>query len=253
MNTFEPLDTLDGKVAVITGAMGGIGYETAKRLASKGARIVGIVRRNLEDAQAKLNELPNSQLNHLAVQADVTSTEQLREAYKIISELKRCDVLVNTVGKTIRIPWPDLHLLTDDFFDKVTKDNLRSYYATIRTFYPLLKETPESVIVNIGSMAGQRGGGSNMAYAAAKAGVDSLTRSLSQTINPIRVMGVSPGAVDTGFVPNQKPGYYEGVAQSTPLQRAPTVTDVAAAVEACITLLRFTTGQTINVDGGRWV
>jgi 3-oxoacyl-[acyl-carrier protein] reductase len=138
-------------------------------------------------------------------------------------------------------------------FDKVTQDNLRCYFSTIRTFVPLLRATPESVIVNIGSMAGQRGGGSNLAYAASKAGVDSLTRNLSQTIAPIRVMGVSPGAIETGFVPNPADGYYEQVAKSTPLKRVPTVVDVASAVEASIMLLRFTTGHVINVDGGRWI
>ena len=251
--TFEPLDNLNNKVVVITGVTGGIGYEAAKRLSAKGARIVGIVRRNLAEAQAKLNLLPNSHLSHLAVQADVTDKEQLRAAFKLIEPIGQCDALINTVGKTIRIPWHDLHLVTDDFFDKVTQDNLRSYYSTIRTFYPMLKKTEGSVIVNIGSMAGQRGGGSNLAYAAAKAGVDSLTRSLSQAIAPVRVIGVSPGAVDTGFVPNQAAGYYEQVAKGTPLKRVPTVTDVAAAIEASIMLLRFTTGQVINVDGGRWV
>jgi 3-oxoacyl-[acyl-carrier protein] reductase len=251
--TFEPLENLNGRVVIITGAMGGIGYATAQRLAKQGARIIGIVRRNLDEAQQKLNELPNSHLEHMAVLADVTNKEQLREAYAKISPIGRCDVLVNTVGKTMRIPWQDVHLLKDEFFDKVTQDNLRSYFSTIRTFHPLLKKTDESIIVNIGSMAGQRGGGSNLAYAAAKAGVDSLTRSLSQSLAPIRVMGVSPGAIDTGFVPNPAEGYYDRVAESTPLKRGPSVVDVASAVEASVMLLRFTTGQVINIDGGRWV
>ena len=251
--SFEPLENLDGKVAVVTGAMGGIGFATAKRIANKGARIVGIVRRNLEEAQARLNSLPNSHLNHIAVLADVTVKEQVMEAFAIVKEMGRCDILVNTVGQTRRIPWENLDMLSDDFYDKVLKDNLRSYYTTIRTFYRLLKETPESVIINIGSTAGQRGGGSNMAYASAKAGVDSLTRSLSQTIAPVRVMSVSPGAVRTNFVPNPAQGYYESVERTTPLKRVSTPEDVAAAVEACVTLLRFTTGYVINVDGGRWV
>lgn len=251
--SFEPLDDLNGRVAVITGVMGGIGFATAKRLANKGARIVGIVRRNLDEAQQRLNSLPNSQLNHIAILADVTSKDQLKDALAIVKEIGRCDILVNTVGQTKRIPWEHLDMLSDDFYDKVLRDNLRSYFSTIRTFVPLMKELPDAVIVNIGSTAGQRGGGSNMAYASAKAGVDSLTRSLSQTIAPIRVMSVSPGAINTGFVPNPSPGYYETVQKTTPLKRVCTVEDVAAAVEACVTLLRFTTGYTINVDGGRWV
>lgn len=252
--SFEPLDNLNEKVAIITGVTGGIGYATAQRLAAKGARIVGLVRRNLNEAQEKLNQLPNPELGHIAILADVTDNQQLKEAFKTVnSTIGRCDILVNNAGRTIRIPWNELHLMSDELFDRMTRDNLRSYFSTIRTFYPLLKDTPESVVINIGSMAGQRGGGSNLAYAASKAGVDSITRSLSQHICPVRIMCVAPGAVDTGFVPNQPPGLYETVAETTPLKRAASVTDVAAAVEACVTLLRFTSGQTINVDGGRWV
>jgi len=251
--TFSPLDNLDGKVVVITGAMGGIGYASATRLAAKGARIIGIVRRNIEEAQAKLNQLPNPELNHLAVLADVTNKEQLKAAFKQVSEIGRCDVLINNAGKTIRIPWQDTHLLSDDMFDRITRDNVRSYFSVIRTFVPLLKATEESVVVNISSVAAQRGGGSNLAYCAAKAGVDSLTRNLSQSIAPVRVVSVSPGGIDTGFVPNPADGYYDHIAKATPLKRGPTVEDVAAAVEAVVTLLRFTNGQVINVDGGRWV
>jgi len=251
--TFRPLDNLDGKVAVITGVAGGIGSATALRLAARGARIVGIVRRNLADAQTQLDALPNSHLNHLAVLADVTVKDQVKEAYKVVSDIGRCDILVNTAGETRRIPHSELQLLSDSMFDTMLTNNLRSYYTVIRVFVPLLESTPESVIINIGSMAGQgSGSGSNLAYCAAKAGVDSLTRTLSASLAPkIRVMGVSPGAVQTGFVPNPSDGYYNIVAKNTPLKRVTTAEDVAAVVEACTTLLRFTTGNVIAVDGGK--
>lgn len=250
--TFKPLDNLDGRVAVITGVMGGIGSATAQRLAARGARIIGIVRGKLEDAQAALDRLPNNHLQHLALLADVTIKEQIKDAFEVVAKIGRCDILVNTVGQTRRIPHTELHLLSDSFFDAMLTSNLRSYFTVIRTFAPLLKSTPESVIINIGSMAGQGSGtGSNLAYCAAKAGIDSLTRTLSASLAPVRVMGVSPGALQTKFVPNPAPGYYDNIAKGTPLQRAGTVEDVAAAVEACTTLLRFTTGNVIAIDGGR--
>jgi NAD(P)-dependent dehydrogenase (short-subunit alcohol dehydrogenase family) len=251
--TFKPLDSLDGQVAVITGAMGGIGYATAQRLSARGARIFGIVRRDVEQAQAKLNELPNADLKHTALLADVTSKDQLKEALAAITQdAGKCNILVNTHGRTRRIPHEHLQMLSDDFFDQMLQENLRSYFSVIRTFEPLLKSTNESLIVNIGSLAGQgNGGGSNLAYVCAKAGIDALTRNLAKAMAPVRVMGVNPGILETKFVPNQRPELYEYTVKQTPLKRIPTVEDIGAAVEACATLLRFTNGHVIAVDGGR--
>ena len=249
--TFQPLDNLNGKVVVITGMMGGIGFAVAERLAANGARIVGIVRRDIEKAQKAIDTLANAHLNHMVVCADLLDDDQLKLAYTEIKKLGKIDVLVNTVGKTFRYPPTDLDLITDDFFDKTLQNNLRTYYSAIRTFAPLLRDTPESVIVNIGSTAGYRGGGSNIAYSAAKAGIDCLTRTLASSMAPVRVMSVNPGAVLTNFVPNRDENYYKLVKTTTPLQRVATVVDIASAVEACITLLRFCTGQVIVVDGGK--
>jgi NAD(P)-dependent dehydrogenase (short-subunit alcohol dehydrogenase family) len=252
--TFKPLDTLAGQVVVITGAMGGIGYATAYRLANRGARIIGIVRRDLAEAQDKLNQLPNADLSHVAILADVNDKSQVVAAVKqVMAVAGQCNMLINTIGQTTRIPHDKLELLTDDFFDEVVQNNLRSYYTIIRSFVPLMRKSPEGLIVNIGSTAGQNAGnGSNMAYCAAKAGVNSLTRNLSRVLAPnIRVVGVSPGALATKFVPNVADGFYEGVVAGTPLKRVPTVEDVAATIEGVATLLRFITGTVITVDGGR--
>lgn len=254
--TFEPLDDLGNQVVVITGVMGGIGFATATRLAQRGARIIGIVRRNVEEAQSRLDTLPNSQLNHFAVLADVTNEEQMKVAVKqVLIKAGKCNTLVNTAGSTFRIPHQDLDRLTDEFFDDIVKNNLRSYFTVIRAFTPLLKKSQNALIVNVGSVAGTNaGGGSNMAYCAAKAGIDSLTKNLSRALAPtIRVMGVNPGALATNFVPNTVPGYLDAIANTTPLKRVPTVEDIAAAIEACATLLRFSTGNILTIDGGRTI
>ena len=103
------------------------------------------------------------------------------------------------------------------------------------------------------SAAGTTSRGSNVAYAAAKAGIDALTRSLALHMAPVRVLSVSPGAISTNFVPNPVDKYYEMMARTTPLRRVTSVVDVAATVEACVMLLRFCSGIVITVDGARHV
>jgi NAD(P)-dependent dehydrogenase (short-subunit alcohol dehydrogenase family) len=251
---YKPLDNLDGQVSVITGAMGGIGFATAARLATRGARIVGIVRRDVGAAQERLNSLPNSHLDHHAILADVTDKSQVGDAVKKVMAIAgQCNILINTHGQTRRVPHERIDLLSDDFFDDALQKNLRSYFTVIRAFVPLMKKSQEGLIVNIGSAAGQNAGsGSNIAYCSAKAGIDALTRNLSRVLAPdIRVVGVSPGALATKFVPNITDEFYQGVIKGTPLKRVPEVEDVAATIEAVATLIRFTTGNVITVDGGR--
>lgn len=254
MMTYKPLDNLNTQVAVITGAMGGIGFATATRLANCGARIIGIVRKDLEDAQNKLNTLSNNHLDHRAILADVNDKSQVSDAVKqVLAMAGQCNILINTHGQTRRIPHERIELLTDDFFDEAVQKNLRSYFTVIRGFVPLMKRSPEGLIINIGSAAGQNAGsGSNLAYCSAKAGIDALTRNLSRVLAPdIRVVGISPGALATKFVPNITDQFYEGVVKGTPLRRVPKVEDVAATIEAVATLMRFVTGNVITVDGGR--
>jgi NAD(P)-dependent dehydrogenase (short-subunit alcohol dehydrogenase family) len=251
---YKPLDNLDGQVLVITGAMGGIGFATAARLATRGARVMGIVRRDVEAAQERLNSLPNSHLDHHAILADVTDKSQVGDAVKKVMAIAgQCNILINTHGQTRRVPHERIELLSDDFFDDALQKNLRSYFTVIRAFVPLMKKSSEGLIVNIGSAAGQNAGsGSNIAYCSAKAGIDALTRNLSRVLAPgIRVVGVSPGALATNFVPDITDEFYQGVVKGTPLKRVPEVEDVAATIEAVATLIRFITGNVITVDGGR--
>jgi NAD(P)-dependent dehydrogenase (short-subunit alcohol dehydrogenase family) len=244
---FDPLNNLNGQTAVITGVCGGIGYATAARLAARGARIIGLVRRDLESAQAKLNQLPNPELKHTALLADITNGDQLTNAANLID---RCDILVNSAGSTVFIPHHQIELLDDKLFDDMMINNLRSVFATIRTFVPLLKQSDNAIIINIGSASAVRGGGSNLAYAAAKAGVDSLTRNLAKSLAPIRVLSVSPGSLDTDFVKNRPDNLLENTTKRSILQRGATVDEVAIAVETYATVLRFNTGIVIPVDGG---
>jgi NAD(P)-dependent dehydrogenase (short-subunit alcohol dehydrogenase family) len=246
--SFEPLDNLNGQTAIIAGSMGGVGYATARRLADRGARIVGLVRRNVEDAQEKLDQLPNDHLKHLAILADVTVKDQLTAAR---DQIDQCDILVNASGNSVFIPQFRLDLLSDKIFDAMLTDNLRSQFSIIRTFLPLIKKSPTGLIVNLGSTAGAGVGGSNIAYAAAKAGIDSMTRNLSMAILPTRIINVVFTGVETDFIKNRPDNFYELEKEQNPMGRCPTVDDIANTIEAYATVIRFTTGVSVVVDGGK--
>ena len=252
--SFEPVSKLDGHVAVITGGKGAIGWATAKRLAALGARIVSIDRSEPEKVQALLDTLPKVASGaHFALTASITDSAALNAAAAAVKQRAgRCDILVNSAGFTKPVAANDLEGLTDDLFDAVVQTNLRGVFATIRTFTPLLKANGDGLIVNVSSIAGITGSGSNLAYAAAKAGVDLLTKALGKALAPqIRVIAVSPGVVDSSFVPGRGAEFNEKAAATIPLKRIGHVDDTAAAIEACATTMRFATGSRFVVDGGR--
>ncbi len=146
----------------------------------------------------------------------------------------------------------DLEALDDELIDRMFAVNWRGQFATIRTFAPLLKASGDGLIVSVSSIAGITGAGSSIAYCATKAGIDVMTKSLARALAPqVRVLGVSPGVVDTGFVPGRDADFNAKTAATTPLKRVATADDVAAAILSCATHLTFSTGTTLVVDGGR--
>jgi NAD(P)-dependent dehydrogenase (short-subunit alcohol dehydrogenase family) len=245
-----PRATLDGSVAVIAGGTGAIGRASAQRLAALGARVVLLHRGDAAAARAFLATLPGE---HEQVIASITDSAQLAAAAASVRErCGRADILVNCAGFTQPVAPADLDGLTDELIDSIFAANWRGVFATIRAFVPLLKESGDGLIVNVSSIAGFTGSGSNLAYAAAKAGIDVLGRGLARSLAPaVRVLTVSPGVVDSGFVPGRGADFNAKAAATTPLKRIGTAQDVAAAIEACATTLRFSTGNTIIVDGGR--
>jgi 3-oxoacyl-[acyl-carrier protein] reductase len=252
--SFEPKDRLDGRVAVITGGKGAIGMATARRLAALGARIVSLDRSDRDAVQALLDGLPAVKAGpHLAITASISDSASLQAAAAAVLERAgRCDILINSAGFTKAVPPGDLEGLTDALFDDIVQTNLRGVFATIRAFAPLLKASDDGLIVNVSSIAGFTGAGSNLAYVAAKAGVDVLTKSLAKALAPqVRVLAVSPGVVDSGFVPGRGADFNDKAAATIPLKRIGTVEDIASAIEACATTLCFATGSRFVIDGGR--
>jgi 3-oxoacyl-[acyl-carrier protein] reductase len=244
---------LKDKVAVITGGSGAIGAASAQRLARAGAKIVVGYNSKPDQAETVVKSLPGS--GHRTMRIPMLETPLIREAAAIVErDYGRCDVLVNSAGFTRMIPHADLEALTDDLIDSIFAANVRGPFATIRAFAPLMKRSGDAVIVNISSVAAIVGTGSNIAYGASKAALDTMALSLARVLGPeIRVLTVSPAAVDTAFVPGRTTAMVERVAASTPLKRVVQADEVAQAVMAAVVNLTSSTGWIIPVDGGKLV
>jgi 3-oxoacyl-[acyl-carrier protein] reductase len=247
--------SLDGKVALVIGGAGGIGAAAGRMLAENGARIVLTHRPGAKapEAKALAAGLPGDGGGHAAFPADVADTGSLIALRGAVAgHYGRLDILVNAAGFTKPVPHADLEALTDELIDDMFRVNWRGQFAAIRTFAPLLKASGDGLVVSISSIAAFTGVGSSIAYCAAKAGIDVMTKSLARALAPeIRVMAVSPGVVDTGFVPGRVADFNSKVAAATPLRRIASADDIAAAIAACATHLGYSTGATIVVDGGR--
>jgi len=251
-DSFAPTDNLEGRVAVIAGGTGAIGLATARRLAALGARCV-LLHRSGSAAQAEALAAALPGRGHVAIAVEISDSATLKAAADAVAQrLGRADILVNSAGYTKPVPAADLDALSDELIDDMLKVNFRGVLATIRAFAPLLKASGDGLVVNISSIAAFTGVGSNLAYIAAKAGLDAAGDALARVLAPqVRVLSVSPGVVDSGFVPGRGADFNAKAAATVPLRRVGTPDDVAAAVQACATTLRYATGTRIVVDGGR--
>lgn len=245
--------SLEGKVALVVGGAGAIGGATSRMLAQAGATVAVTHMPSEADArsaQALIAELGDS---HAAFPADVSDTQTLIAVRdQIAARYGRLDILVNAAGFTRPVPHADLDALTDELIDRMFQVNWRGQFASVRTFAPLLKASGDGLIVSISSIAAFTGVGSSIAYCAAKAGIDVMTKALARALAPeIRVLAISPGVVDTAFVPGRGADFNDKVTNSTPLKRIAEADDIAAAITACATMLGYSTGHIIQVDGGR--
>lgn len=249
MMTYEI--SMAGQVAVVTGGGGGIGSAICRILAQAGSNVVIVYRQSKDQAEAVAATLSGN--NHLVVQAPVDDSQALAAlADQIDHHYGRLDLLVNNAGITRPVDHDDLDALDDELIDTIFRTNWRGAFACIRAFKPLLAAGDGGTVVNISSISGRTGIGSNVAYAASKAGMDSMTRSLGRALAPqIRVVSVSPGWVDGEYARRMDPGLVEEQVAKIPLGRIAQAEDVARAVLAAATMLTYTAGSIITVDGAR--
>lgn len=241
----------DKKTALVTGGSGGIGSVICKSLASAGYQVIINYNSNKEKALQTLDSLkPN---NHSIFKASITEDNELEHMVSFVEEkYGHLDVLVNNSGITKPVPHNDLEGLNNELIDIIMQVNFRGTFACIRAFESLLKKGKNAVIVNISSIAGKTGIGSNIAYCASKAAVDSMTRSLGRALAPkIRVVSLSPGWVNGDYSKNSPKEYIEEQINKTPLGRIAQADDIGKALIAIVENFTFSTGCIFPVDGGR--
>jgi len=245
---------LEGKVALVTGGSSGIGAETARSLASEGAAVIVGYGQGRDRAEQLCAELSAQWPGQGYAAAQVPLEDEDRHAGLaewVQAQWGRLDILVNSAGYTRKVAHNDLQAMTPALFNDILRANVGGPYSIIRALLPLLRASGDAVVVNVSSVSAFTGLGSNIAYCAAKAGLDTLTMSLARAFGPqVRFLCVSPAAVDTNFVEGRSRDELLAKAAKTPLGRAVSPQDVAQAVLACATHLRTATGTRIVIDGG---
>jgi 3-oxoacyl-[acyl-carrier protein] reductase len=240
-----------GKCVLVTGAGSGIGAATARLMAAEGARVAVGYHNDPGTAERVLATMAGD--GHIAVRVKLDLPESLTTAVtEVAAAFDHLDLLVNSAGRSERVPPADLEGLTDEIFDRIYAINLRGPFAVIRAFVPLLQRAPDgAAIVNIGSLAAHTGVGSNLAYAASKAGLLALSKGLARVLGPgIRILTVSPAGVETDFVKGRDPAVSLRNAEIVPLRKQTFPEDVARTVLACVAFMPSATGIDVIVDEG---
>ncbi|TMH64486.1 MAG: SDR family oxidoreductase, partial [Betaproteobacteria bacterium] len=191
----------------------------------------------------------------LVVKCDVADEPAVRAMLSQIKErFGRLDVLINNAGTTASWKPKDLETLSLEEWDRVFAVNVRGLFQVTRAAVPMLKET-KGCIVNTASIVGLRPGPQPLPYAASKAAVVNLTKTLAWNLGPeIRVNAVAPGWMEGDWMKRMLKDKYEDLmgkrAKATPLKRVVTADDVAETMMSLVEGNRFVTGEIIVIDGG---
>jgi NAD(P)-dependent dehydrogenase (short-subunit alcohol dehydrogenase family) len=248
--------SLEGKIAIVTGAGSGIGRGIAMRLAELGATIV-VLGINPEAGKQTAEQIVGAGGRAKFIPCDVRSAEDCRRATeKTLDSYQRIDILCNNAGVTVR---KDVVTLSEEEWDRVLDTTLKGVYLLSREVIPHMIRNGGGSVINIGSGWSLKGGPRAAAYCAAKAGVLNLTRAMAIDYGPhnVRVNCVCPGDVDTAMLAEEcrqlgeDPERFRKEAANRPLHRLGTPEDVANAVLFFASgMSGWVTGSCLVVDGG---
>jgi len=249
---------LKGKVAIVTGSASGIGAATAVLLAKRGANVVVNYTKSEKEAHDTADAVRKTGSDVRIVQANVAKDGDCRKLAKsALDAWGRIDILVNNAGTTKFVAHHDLDALSADDFQNIYAVNVIGPFQMIRACAEGLRAHGEGAVVNVSSIAGVRGIGSSVAYAASKGALNTMTLSLARALAPsIRVNAVCPGYVATGWFRNRlgDEGFKrltDSQAQVAPLKRAADGEEIAKTIAFFAgPESRHITGETLLTDGG---
>ena len=239
------------KIALVTGASGGIGSACARLLAQRGYTVLAHANGNLLAAQALCDELRAQSLDAHAICCDLSDSSAVSQMCReILHVYHHVDALVLCAGVSHTGLLTDM---TDEQWHRVMNVNVSGSFYLIRALVPDMVSRRSGAIVTISSMWGRSGASCEAAYSASKAAIIGLTQALAKELGPsgIRVNCIAPGVIDTKMMDEHSEETKAILADETPLGRLGTGEDVAKATafllsdDAC-----FITGQTLGVDGG---
>jgi 3-oxoacyl-[acyl-carrier protein] reductase len=244
------------KAALVTGAATGIGRSAVLALARAGFDVA--LNYSSSEAAARETAAAAEKLGArtLLVRCDVSNEAGVRAMLKGIEQaFGRLDVLVNNAGTTASWKPKDLESLSLEEWDRVFAVNVRGLFQVTRAALPLLRKGENPSIVNTASIVGLRPGPQPPPYAASKAAVVNLTKTLAWNLGPeIRVNAVAPGWMEGDWMKRMLGDKYDDLmgkrAKATPLKRVVTADDVAETMMSLIQSNRFVTGEVIVIDGG---
>ncbi|MCZ4311303.1 SDR family NAD(P)-dependent oxidoreductase [Vibrio atlanticus] len=243
------------KSVFITGGVGKIGSAICMLFGKQGYKVIFTYRGSdtgKSNARALLNQLKGE--DHTALCIDITDYKSYENTVNnIIDDNQAIDLVVNCAGTTQFVEPSNFEALGEELIDRIFQVNVRAAITTVRLLLPHLKlSSNHPCIINISSIAAKTAIGSNIAYCASKAAMDSLTQSMARSLGPeIRVLSVSPGLADTTFVKGVDTDWRDEQLEKTPLKALVSPEQVAQAVLSAKEQLLFTTGTILAVDGGR--
>ena len=239
---------LEGKTALITGAARGIGKSIALKFAAEGANIAFTDLSVNEETQAEIAALGVKAKSYASNAADFAETEEVVRQVK--EEFGSIDILVNNAG----ITKDGLMLrMTEQQWDAVIAVNLKSAFNFIHACVPVMMRQRSGSIINMASVVGVHGNAGQANYAASKAGLIALAKSIAQEMGPrgIRANAIAPGFIDTAMTQALPEDIRKEWTNKIPLRRGGTVEDIAnVATFLASDMSAYVSGQVIQVDGG---